>query len=515
MNTARTFRFSIIGALSGALVSVFTVAFTEQASGHNIAEESLKHFLVETPVSWTLYLLPVMGVIMAILLGGFFRRKELHGKFFEALFENSPLAITTLGLENEIITSNPAFEKLFGFNHIESVGKNLDYLITNSQTQGEARQLTANAQKGKPIFASVQRQRKDGHLLDVDVYGVPVFVENKKVGVLGLYHDVTAQKKALEALRESEEKYRDIYDNVSDFLYTHDLEGNITNLNPAFEKAVGLSRDKLLKMNIKDFMPDRHKPLFRYYLSKVTKLEVSTGLLHVVNHSGQEMIIEYKNSLIKGPDGPLGVQGSARDITARKELETNLKKSVEEQDRLARTDTLTDLLNRRGIYEQLEGELNRSQRDNFSLTIALIDLDGLKFINDTYGHSQGDHAIKSFADSLKRGTRNYDSLGRLGGDEFLMVLPQTGLEAAEQICQRISADLNKRGSGVKGLSYTFSAGLATFRQDEKNSSSLDRVLSRADKALYIAKQMSNGNVAMEEQQQPTPETKSLASVYRR
>jgi len=515
MNTIRTLRFSILGALVGTLASIFVVAFTEQASGHMIAEESLGHFLFETPVSWTLFVLPIVGVIMAILVGGFFRKKELHGKFFEALFENSPLAITTLGLDNEIITSNPAFEKLFGFTHIESVGKNLDYLITNSDTQGEAKQLTANAQKGKPIFASVQRKTKKGNLLDVDVYGVPVFVENKKVGVLGLYHDVTAQKKALSALRESEEKYREIYDNVSDFLYTHDLEGNLTNLNPAFEKAIGLSKKKLLTMNIKDFMPERHKPLFRYYLSKVSKLEVSTGLLHVVNHAGKEMIIEYKNSLIKGPDGPLGVQGSARDITARKELEANLKKSVEEQDRLARTDTLTDLLNRRGIYEQLEGELNRSQRDNFTLTIALMDLDGLKFINDTYGHSQGDHAIQSFADSLKRGTRNYDSLGRLGGDEFLMVLPQTGIEAAEQICQRISADLNKRGSGVNGLAYTFSAGLATFKDGEKNSASIDQVLSRADKALYLAKQMSNGNVALEEENQPTPQTKSLASVYRR
>lgn len=515
MSKARLFRLSLIGALSGTLISVFLIIFAEQTIGHNLTEESLRHFLVETPASWTLYSLPILGVFLAIIVGRNLRKKELYSKFFEALFEHSPLAITTLSLNSEIIRSNPEFEKLFGFNQQESVGKNLDHLITDGKTVGEAIKLTANAKSGKSVFASAQRKRKNGQFVDVDIYGVPVFVEGKKMGVLGLYHDVTERNKAIAALRESEEKYRDIYDNVTDFLYTHDLEGKLLDINPAFGRAVGFSRDQLLGMNVRDLMPKKYRRLFPHYLSRVMKQENSSGLLEVNSRSGKRILVEYKNSLIPGPNGPVGIRGSARDVTARQELEARLKKSLQKLDRLARTDPLTGLLNRRGIYQKLEGELNRARRDDFVLTVALIDLDGLKFINDNYGHSKGDHAIQAFADSLRRSTRNYDGLGRLGGDEFMVVLPKADLDEAEAVCLRMSKDLSQVNTGAIGLMFTFSAGLATFGSDEKEAASIDRVLSRADKALYAAKQMANGNVAHEEEQQPNPGTKSLASVYRR
>ncbi len=321
-----------------------------------------------------------------------------------------------------------------------------------------------------------------------------MLVEGKQVGVLGVYHDVTERTQVRHALRQSEEKYRDIFENVKDFLYTHDLEANIIDANPAFVRSFGYEIDELLQMNIKDLMPDDQKRFFPYYLPKVIKEGHAEGVFQVQSKSGKKYVIEYKNSLIMDEQGPVGIRGSARDITQRVEFEEKLKKSMQELDELARTDPLTGLFNRRGIYEQVASEHKRAERNSLPLSIALVDLDDLKNINDNFGHRNGDEALIAVAKSINRAIRLYDHVGRHGGDEFLIVFPGATLDQAKDICSRISKLLMESPSSQEGLFFSASIGLTSFSESPDESESIDDVIVRADDALYLAKEMGAGQV---------------------
>ena len=135
--------------------------------------------------------------------------------------------------------------------------------------------------------------------------------------------------KALAALKKSEERYHDIFENVSDFLYFHDMEGNFKEANRAWKKMLGTTDNQLAVINSRDLIPQRYRHLFEDYLRRIQATGHDNGLMRVTVKAGQERILEYKNSLVYGSTGPIGVRGSARDITERIRTEKALKESEE------------------------------------------------------------------------------------------------------------------------------------------------------------------------------------------
>lgn len=492
MSNSSAQRLALIAAVGGWITVLFLLNFIAQINSDISQLESLRLLFSEHTVLWGLIIFPLMASIAAVIFNKNIQDVTQHSLYFETLLEASPIAIVTLDLDHRIIAANPTFERLFGHAQKDIVGLELDSLITTGELNEQARNLTEGALDGKSVFIAAPRMHKDGTLVDVEVHGVPVIVNGAQIGVLGLYHDVSARTKAEAALRESEEKYRNIFESVIDFLYSIDLQGNIIDANPAFEKVTGYDLDSLLTMKIEDLMPTAHKRFFPYYISKVANKGRSNGILHIQSKTGEEKIVEYKNFLIVGPDGPTGVRGSAREITKRVELENQLKQSLDELDALARTDALTGLFNRRGIYEHLESELRRTERQRIPFSIVLIDLDKLKHINDNYGHGMGDEALLAVSQAILKSIRSYDRVGRHGGDEFLLVLPSSTLSQAEMICQRIATAVAETKASQEGISFSISIGVACFFEDEEVNESLDEVIGRADDALYLAKE-SGGN----------------------
>jgi len=150
-------------------------------------------------------------------------------QYFEALMKNSPLAIAALDQNHHIVAINDAFEKLFGYNLTDVIGQELDALIATPETLEEAQEYTRRVRSGEQIYESGKRKRKDGSLVDVEVYGMPVIVAGEQVGILGVYQDVSSRKRAEEQLQ---------------FMATHDLLTNLPNrflfndrLNQAVAKA--------------------------------------------------------------------------------------------------------------------------------------------------------------------------------------------------------------------------------------------------------------------------------------
>jgi diguanylate cyclase (GGDEF)-like protein len=173
------------------------------------------------------------------------------------------------------------------------------------------------------------------------------------------------------------------------------------------------------------------------------------------------------------------------DITGLKHNEKTLRKAHEEALAAARTDQLTGLPNRRHILDLLDDALAATKAASSSLCVAVIDLDGFKAINDTHGHDAGDAALHHFAAVCRARVRPQDSLGRTGGEEFLLLLPEVRLNEAVRIVERIREAFPPavlRNSGLE-LAYTFSAGVTEALPHDDRSS----ILYRADRALYAAK----------------------------
>lgn len=165
---------------------------------------------------------------------------------------------------------------------------------------------------------------------------------------------------------------------------------------------------------------------------------------------------------------------------------TELRDANRRIEELAELDELTGAYNRRCIMQVLEEEIARARRSNAPLAIALIDLDWFKRINDTYGHLTGDEVLRAFAISMFANVRSFDKFGRYGGEEFLLVLPETSIEDATRMLDRlrmIVADLDWSAFS-SGMSVTMSSGVTPLAPDD----SPEAILARADRALYKAKE---------------------------
>lgn len=181
---------------------------------------------------------------------------------------------------------------------------------------------------------------------------------------------------------------------------------------------------------------------------------------------------------------------SLHDSLYKRGLE--LKEAYKRIEELAELDELTGLLNRRSIMQALDEEMVRTSRSNAPLTVALIDLDWFKRINDQYGHPTGDEVLRTFAITMFANIRSIDKFGRYGGEEFLLVLPDTSNDIAKRTLDRlraIIADLDWSAISP-GMMVTISAGIATLRPEEAP----DSLLARADSALYKAKDLGRNRV---------------------
>jgi diguanylate cyclase (GGDEF)-like protein len=188
-------------------------------------------------------------------------------------------------------------------------------------------------------------------------------------------------------------------------------------------------------------------------------------------------VILRANSL-DGPDCRQTICGMF-DISERKAAELSLE-------RIASTDMLTGLPNRLSFFTAAHAEMTRASRMGSTLSLLMIDLDHFKQVNDNFGHHGGDQALRAFAGACRKVLAGKDIIGRLGGEEFAVLLPHADIDQARDVAERIRRaveDIRLAGN-LSGLRITSSIGVARVRPGERNP---DGALARADAALYLAK----------------------------
>jgi len=253
-------------------------------------------------------------------------------------------------------------------------------------------------------------------------------------------------------------------------------DGTIIWVNKAFELLSGYTRDEALGQSTRLLKSGQQSPSFFSNMWE-TILSGHKWRGELVNRRKDGSL--YPEEMTITP-----VKNAVGEIThfIAIKLDITERKLAEEQIRqLALTDPLTGLANHRRLLEALDSEIKRCGRTARSFAVLLLDMDGLKKINDVYGHQVGSHALSRVANILRIHCRANDTAARYGGDEFVVVLPETGSEAAHQVAQRISEE--SRNDGEKPP-ISVSVGAAVFPQDGKT---IDELLAAADHALYRQK----------------------------
>lgn len=171
-------------------------------------------------------------------------------------------------------------------------------------------------------------------------------------------------------------------------------------------------------------------------------------------------------------------------------MQTKLRNTYEQVTHMARHDALTGIVNRNGFYEVLQAEMDRKKRYNHPLTLIYFDCDNFKFVNDTYGHHVGDALLIEVAANLRSTLRRVDIPSRIGGDEFLVVLPETGADAAKKTVRHLKESLDKAMQS-KCWPVTFSIGVATFVQPPDN---IGQAIESADLLMYDVKKAGKNNI---------------------
>lgn len=300
--------------------------------------------------------------------------------------------------------------------------------------------------------------------------------------VVFVARDITERKQAEQALIQSEEQYRDLFENANDLIYTHDLQGNFTSINRAGEFITGFSREEALRMNISQVVaPDFLESARAMTMRKVAGEAPTAYELEIIAKEGNRVSLELSTRLIMHNDRPVGVQGIGRDITARKRAEEKLK-------HYALHDTLTGLPNRAHFMNHLQTAIERGGNNAHArFAVLFLDLDRFKVINDSLGHIIGDKLLVAIAERLKSCVRPGDVVARLGGDEFTILLNRTGevedvAGVAERLQKKLSAPFKLNNYEV----FT-SASIGIIVSDEVKRQP-DDFLRDADAAMYRAKE---------------------------
>ena len=299
---------------------------------------------------------------------------------------------------------------------------------------------------------------------------------------------------AEEMIRESETRYRAVFDTANDAIISADSAGNIVDWNPGAERIFGYPKDEVCGQPMTLLLPVRHQA---GHLSGMERVRTG-GAKHVIGRT-----VELEGRRKDGSEFPLEISLSEwrtgdhlffsaviRDITERKRLKEELQQQ-------ASTDALTGIFNRRYFLQLALGELKRANRLNRSLAVVLIDIDHFKHVNDTLGHAAGDQALLAFTKICKENIREIDMFARFGGDEFALLLLEASYEQAYVVVDRIRGAVNAQPISLdeKVISITISSGIAHLSDHEE---AFDKLLSQADQALYRAKETGRNKVVIYE-----------------
>jgi len=326
-------------------------------------------------------------------------------------------------------------------------------------------------------------------------------VELGKQHVEELNKFIAEQERIKKALTESEEHFRNAFDYAAIGMALVSPEGNWLRVNRSFCEIVGFSEDELL---VSDFQAITHQDDLGNDLAEMYRMtvgEILTSQLEkrYVHQLGHDVWVSNSFSLVRDSNNqPLHFIFQVQDITERKRAEAAIQT-------LSLADELTGLYNRRGFLAFCKQHLKTIRRTNKGIVMVYADLDGLKGINDSFGHKEGDRALMKAAELLKETFRSSDVLGRLGGDEFTILAAVDPDGGREKLLARLQAKFDNYNA-LRVSPYELSISVGVAQLDPETSESMEDLLAAADAAMYENKRGKTSK------SWPQPATEAAAAV---
>ena len=309
--------------------------------------------------------------------------------------------------------------------------------------------------------------------------------------------DVSSEKAALVQSELSERRYRILFDAAADAMMVISPQGILLDLNKATCESVNMAREELLGKHIRTIFTSARQQFVTSNLEEILEKGEQRTFEALLTSPDSPIPVEINARLI-GFQGQPAVLGVARDITERKILQARLEYQ-------ASTDPLTALNNRRHFLLKADQEFLRFKRYGTTFAMLMLDLDFFKNVNDTYGHQTGDALLREFARQMRVTFRHSDILGRIGGEEFSVLLLESSLHRGIEIAERLRQLMEKSPLQLSEATvpYTVSIGVTISSACD---TSLDAIMRRADAALYRAKRNGRNQVDFEKapdnQEQP-------------
>ncbi|HYD67464.1 PAS domain S-box protein [Azospirillum sp.] len=397
--------------------------------------------------------------------------------------------VYVVDLDDRVEYVNPAAERMLGWRQDELKGRNAHATFHHSRPDGapypaDDCAVVQALRGGKPCTTHVDHLlRKDGAWLPVALAAAPIVRDGVVCGAVAAFHEITERLRQEQVLRESEERYRLLFNSSMDAIMVNRLlpdggPGRFVEVNDVACERLGYTRDELLSRA----PPDIDDPESAKDEPRVVAALRDTGhavfeRVHVAR-DGRRIPVEIAARRFLHAGQP-AVVALVRDITERKRAEERIY-------HLAHYDALTDLPNRRLLMDRLDRALALAARHGRMVAVLMLDLDGFKPVNDRYGHEVGDELLTVIARRLETAVRRADTLARLGGDEFVVVLSEVKTVAdAELVAGKVIAAINEPVAMRVGTIHVgASVGIGLYPADGSDAASVMRA---ADRAMYRAK----------------------------
>jgi diguanylate cyclase (GGDEF)-like protein/PAS domain S-box-containing protein len=450
--------------------------------------------------------------VTALLLYGLIRRMQIQaGKIAEReliaqkdhanirhlldnIVESSTDAIFAKDKQGRYLLFNQETARIHGSTSAQALGKNDHDIFPNQAAMIRANDLQVMAEDRIITYEETVTMAQ-GDRTFLATKGPLRGNDGSVIGIFGIAHDITERKQAEQRLRDSELRMRALIQAIPDLVWLKDTDGVYLSCNARFEQFFGALEDTIVGKTDYDFVDKELADFFR----KNDQVAMNKGgpssneeWVTFASDGHRELLETTKTPVRDAIGKVVGVLGISHDITERTAAATKIE-------HLAFYDSLTDLPNRRLMHDRLRQALTNNARHGHHGALMLIDLDNFKLLNDTMGHAVGDQLLVSVAARLRGSTREGDTVARMGGDEFVVILE--GLDEhelaaieAEQVAAKILASLAEpyllsvAGPDLGTIQSTYqctsSIGITLFKDP---SISADDLMKRADTAMYQAK----------------------------
>jgi diguanylate cyclase (GGDEF)-like protein/PAS domain S-box-containing protein len=376
---------------------------------------------------------------------------------------------------------NGAFERLFGYATRDLVGLTEDLLYMESTTMDNVMHMRDRLSAGEPVRGILELQTRESTPLWIEMTSRVAFDSNDHpTYYVSTLRDISARKEFESAVAAEKQRLSVTLKAIGDAVITALPDGRIDFLNAAAQRLLNVAFSDAYGMPLRSIVDLRDEQDAPCEIALDPASDVrGEGLLYGPERNTQIAFVSSPMSGVLNPGTPFGYVIVLRDVTAQVRLTRRLAYE-------ASHDSLTRLPNRRRFEEMIEGALLNARHSGTVHTVAYIDLDRFKQVNDSFGHETGDRMLRDVAHRMSLNVRGNDVLARLGGDEFALLLHECTPANAERVTEKIRQSVESLPVVLNGTTIVLSASIGIAALD-RDSESAAAVLAAADKACYEAK----------------------------